>query len=211
MKETKIKICGITNLEDAKHAASLGVDALGFNFYKQSPRYIDPEKAGLIIEALEFSGLLVGVFVDSSEAQIDEIVSLSGINAVQYHGDAIGKSREVTTIKAIRLQEGLNRKLIPALLEVHDYLLIDAFSRNAYGGTGKQIGDDLISDSVTKTMWERVYLAGGLTPENIADKVEKYDPYAVDVASGVEESPGVKDRAKVEMFVMAVKRVSGLH
>ena len=201
---TKVKICGITNLDDALLSVQLGADALGFNFYEKSPRYITPQKALEILKELPDSGTKVGVFVNMEEYRIGEFVDLLGLNAVQLHGDEDGKfvkdlKQETTAkvVKAFRVSQNFVANDI-ADFEV-DAVLLDAYSPNQYGGTGDSF--DWHTAQAVKQFTSELYLAGGLTSENVAVAIGTVRPEWVDVASGVESETGKKDPRKLEDFI----------
>ncbi|MDX6270381.1 MAG: phosphoribosylanthranilate isomerase [Acidobacteriota bacterium] len=202
----KVKVCGITNLADALDAIGAGADALGFNFYARSPRYVAPEEAWRIVSELPASVLCVGVFVnEDSAAIVERMASESGVAAVQLHGDeppeycAALAEREV--IKALRVGKDF------APEEAGRYrvksILLDAYNAHARGGTGETF--DWTLARRTREVVAQLYLAGGLTPENVAGAIAAVAPYAVDVCSGVELAPGRKDAARVRAFVKAVR------
>ncbi|MDH4101139.1 MAG: phosphoribosylanthranilate isomerase, partial [Nitrospirota bacterium] len=190
---------------DALEAAHLGADALGFNFYPKSPRYIDPEKAREIIRELPPFVTVVGLFVNEDTVRVEEIADRCGIDILQFHGDetpeyCAGFSRRV--IKAFRIKDREDLDYLRAFnVSAH---LLDAYSESAYGGTGKTFNWELAAEA--KAMG-RVILAGGLTPRNVADAVGTVGPYAVDVASGVESAPGRKDPALMAEFIRRAKGV----
>ena len=202
----KVKICGITSAADALAAVEAGADALGFNFYAGSPRYITPEAARLIIAAMPESVLSVGVFVnEESAAAVARAAEESGVSAVQLHGDespeycgALG-AHEV--IKALRV--GPNFAPEEAARYQPYSILLDAYDARARGGTGETF--DWVLARRTREVVARLYLAGGLTPENVASAIAAVEPYAVDVCSGVELAPGLKDAARMSAFVTAVR------
>lgn len=207
---TKVKICGITNLDDALHAAACGADELGFNFYEKSPRYILPEVAAEIIAALPTVISAVGVFVNHRVGEIVETVNFAGLRAVQLHGDetplfvssicrTLGD--EVDTIKVIRVDDHFSVEQV--LNYEADAILLDAFSSYEFGGTGTTFNWKLL-DGVGAAIG-RFYLAGGLSPKNVADAIRIARPYAVDACSLLESAPGRKDRVKVEQFIMAAR------
>ena len=202
--KTKIKVCGITNIEDALLASSLGVDALGFVF-AESKRRITPENAKKIIDTLPPSILKVGVFVNEKEKTVKELAKICGLDALQFHGD---ESPEYTqkfkqiVIKSFRVKDEDSLKVLSSY-KVSAYLL-DTYSQKAYGGTGEVFNWDL---AVKTKQFGPIILAGGLNPDNIEEAIRKVKPYAVDVSSGVESSPGKKDKHKLEEFV---KRVRGM-
>lgn len=202
----KVKVCGITNTEDARAAIEAGADALGFNFYARSPRYIAPEEARLIVAELPASVLSVGVFVnEDSAASVARIAERSGVSAVQLHGDeppeycAALEGREV--IKALRAGEDFAPE--EAARYPAQSILLDAYNAHARGGTGETF--DWTLARRTRELVAQLYLAGGLSPENVAGAIAFVEPYAVDVCSGVERAPGRKDAARVRAFVAAVR------
>jgi len=202
----KIKICGITNLEDALAAADAGADALGFNFYKKSPRYIEPDKAAEIIAQLPPFIMPVGIFVNEREEKIRENQALTCIQAIQLHGD---ESPEFCqrfggrVIKAFQVRDKESLKNM-AHYRVGAFLL-DSYRDGVRGGTGVTFDWHL---AVVAKTFGKVILAGGLTPENVAEAVKLVQPYGVDVAGGVEREKGIKDHAKVRKFIAEVRRAS---
>jgi len=205
---TKIKICGITNLEDALVAVDAGADALGFNFYEKSPRYISPVAAAEITDELGSGVFKVGVFVNASIDDIVKNVEIARLDAIQLHGDespafvdVLRKSVDRELIKAFRVSD----KFDPS--DTLDYsvqgILLDGFSTGERGGTG-EVFDWEIAKAV-RTLLGELWLAGGLTPKNVEEAIRKVTPYAVDVCSGVESARGVKDPAKVRAFVRNAK------
>ncbi len=209
-KRTKVKICGITNAEDAVAAAEAGADALGFIFYQKSPRYIVPAVAAQIIAGLPPLITPVGVFVNEGLATVRSIMDTCGLAMAQLHGDEPAMyCRELSrpAMKAFRLKD---RGSLLALAEYQGRggvrgFVLDRFSEVAYGGTG-QVTDWALAAEVAKTA--SVLLAGGLTPDNVADAIRSVRPYAVDVSSGVESVPGKKDHEKLRAFLDAVAVVS---
>lgn len=202
----KVKVCGITNASDARAAIEAGADALGFNFYARSPRYIEPEEARLIVAKLHAPVLCVGVFVnEDSAARVASIAERAGMSAVQLHGDetpeycAALAGREV--IKALRA--GLDFAPEDAARYPAQSILLDAYNAHARGGTGETF--DWTLARRTRELVAQLYLAGGLTPENVAGAIAAVEPYAVDVCSGVESAPGRKDATRVRAFVAAVR------
>ena len=205
----KVKICGITNLPDAVFSVKEGADALGFNFYPKSPRYIAPFAAAEVISSLPREILLVGVFVNETIDNIVEIAASAGLNAVQLHGDEgpdfvreLRKVSDLKIIKALRVKPGFK----PSDAEKYpaDAILLDAFSASEYGGTGETF-DWEVAKSV-KQFTKELLLAGGLTPENIANAIRSVAPAAVDACSGLEKSKGVKDYAKIKAFMENARR-----
>jgi len=201
----RVKICGITRAEDALMAVEAGADALGFIFYPKSPRYITPEEARLIKTKLPPFVATVGVFVDEDPGRVMKIASEAGLGAVQLHGHetpAYCANMGINVIKALRVRdEGDIRAM--AGYEVSAFLL-DTYKEGQMGGTGEVFDWDLALKAV-KCGKTPIILSGGLTPDNVARAVEKVRPYAVDVSSGVEVQPGVKDRDKVRDFIENVK------
>ena len=206
----RVKICGITNLEDAQEAINLGADALGFNFYKRSSRYIEPAKAKPIIEALPPLISLVGIFVDEfSPERIRSIAHAIGLGTIQLHGsespEYVKKIGEVRIIKAFRVSESFDLAQL-ATFRVGAYLL-DAYDEKQLGGTGKTFNWDV---AVEAKRHGRVILAGGLSSENVAEAIAQVRPYAVDVCSTIESEPGKKDFQKMEALFREVRRARSL-
>jgi len=202
----KVKICGITSYEDARAAVEAGADALGFVFYDKSPRFINPVKAAGIISRLPPFIQTVGLFVNEETAQVNWTADYCGIDVVQLHGDetpedCLEVKRRV--IKAFRVQKIIS---IDPLEKYQDYqvagYLLDAWSPDAYGGTGRTFNWELAQSA---KQYGPVILAGGLSPENIAEAIRVVQPYGVDVSSGVEAALGKKDPAKVKEFIRVAK------
>jgi phosphoribosylanthranilate isomerase len=205
---TLIKICGITNLEDAVAALAMGVDALGFNFYKPSPRYITPQNAREIIEQLPDSVLKVGVFVnEESPDHVRQIANESGITALQLHGDEspdyCHDLADLDVIKALAVGHDFDTKVIQHYRV--NAIMLDTKHNKLRGGTGLTF-DWSIAQEVSKTV-PKLYLAGGLSPENVANAIESVKPYAVDVCSALEDIPGKKNEERMRAFVAAVRSV----
>jgi phosphoribosylanthranilate isomerase len=202
----KVKVCGITNLDDALGALAAGADALGFNFYTRSPRYLTPEEARIIISKLPPEALCVGVFVnEDSAATVARMAAESGVSAVQLHGDESPEyCAELSGRRVIKaLRAGRDFAPEQATRYCAESILLDAFSAHARGGTGETFDWELARR--TREVVSQLYLAGGLTVENVAAAIAAVEPYAVDVCSGVELSPGRKDLARVRDFVSAVR------
>ena len=200
----RIKICGITRLEDAVCAASLGVDALGFVFYRKSPRYISPEKAAAIIEWLPPFVSAVGLFVNPLQADIDGALQACPLDIIQLHGDespGFCASQTRRVIKAIPVAEQAD------LARARDYdcpMLLDARApAGVHGGTGKSF-DWTILDGFEHA--RPLILAGGLGPDNVRQALDVRQWFAVDVSSGVESEPGIKDADKMRRFVAHVRQ-----
>ncbi len=200
----KVKICGITNLKDALAAVQYGANALGFIFYKKSPRYISPVKAKNIIKQLPPFVSTIGVFVNSSKKEIEIICRTAGISVIQLHGDepvSFGKHfNEYKVIRAFRVKDDFNLKSVSSF--VCDAYLFDAYQATSYGGSGKTFSWEIIKN---KKFSKSVVLSGGLTPYNVVKAIQTVKPYAVDVSSGVEQSPGVKDYPLLKRFMTLVK------
>ncbi len=201
---TRIKVCGITNLEDARAAADLGADALGFIFVPNTPRYIEPEAAKRIISDLPPFITTVGVFADVPPEMILQTVRTCGLSAVQLHGsetpEYCSKIKGPKLIKAFRVKDENTLSTLPDY-KVSAYLL-DTYIKGKKGGTGETFNWDL---AVEAKKYGRIIIAGGLTPGNVAQAIRHVRPYAVDVGSGVEAEPGKKDRSKVKAFIGNVK------
>jgi phosphoribosylanthranilate isomerase len=202
----KVKICGITNLDDALAAAAFGADALGFIFYKKSPRYVAPEKAAEIISQLPPIIMPVGLFVNEREEKIREIQALTCIQTIQLHGDESPEFCQRFGARVIKAFQVKDKESIKHMAQYHvGAFLLDSYRDDQRGGTGTTFDWHL---AVVAKTFGRVILAGGLTPENVAEAVKLVQPYAVDVASGVEREQGIKDHAKLKKFITEVRRVS---
>lgn len=202
----KIKICGITNLDDALAAANFGADALGFNFYKKSPRYIEPEKAADIIAQLPPIIMPVGVFVNEREEKIREAQGTTCIQTVQLHGDESPEFCQRFGARVIKAFQVKDKETIKHMAHYHvGAFLLDSYRNGQRGGTGATFDWHL---AVVAKTFGRIILAGGLTPENAAEAVKLVQPYGVDVASGVEREPGIKDHQKMKKFITEVRRAS---
>jgi len=202
----KIKICGITNIDDAMAAVDYGADALGFNFFKKSPRYIEPHKAAEIIAQLPPFIVPVAIFVNEREERIREILSSACIHGVQFHGDETPEFCQRFgnhVIKAFQIKDKESIKHM-AHYRVSAYLL-DSYREGLRGGTGETFDWHL---AVVAKTFGRIILAGGLTPDNVAEAVKLVRPYGVDVASGVEREKGVKDHGKLRKFISEVRGAS---
>ena len=206
----RTKICGITNIEDARIAVAAGVDALGFVLYRKSPRYVDPMMVQQIVAQLPPFVLPVGVFVNEEIKIVRDLMDTCGLAFAQLHGDESATyCRELSrpVLKALRLKD---RSTFVALaefqarVEVRGFVL-DALSEEAYGGTGQVVDWGLARQAAQAAT---VILAGGLTPENVGQALRAVQPYGVDVSSGVEVTPGKKDHEKVRAFLRAVSAVS---
>lgn len=202
----KVKICGITNASDALAAAEAGADALGFMFYDKSPRHVSVRQAAEIIHGLPPFVMKVGVFVDAPEDLVMRAIGDCGLNLLQFHGDESPEycaQFALMSMKAFRMRDSESLKLLSEYAT--DAWLLDGFVADKLGGTGEQFNWDLAIEA--KKAGRLIFLAGGLTPENVAEAVRKVQPYGVDVSSGVEAEPGRKDHAKVREFIRAAKGV----
>jgi len=200
---TKVKICGLTTLEDARFVSGALADYLGFIFYPESPRYIEPAKAGAIINWLEGPGK-VGVFVNQPLDDVNSIAKQTGIDYVQLHGNESPDYCalvEKPIIKAFHIEQDTDPSELISRIEPYldqvEYLLFDTKSDTDWGGTG-QIFDWNILDEISND--KPFFLSGGLNAKNVQDAIQTVQPYAVDLSSGLEESPGLKDFDKIELF-----------
>ena len=200
-------MCGITNLEDALAAVEFGADALGFVFFKKSPRYISPAKAKAIIKKLPPFISSVGVFVNEDNIIVEKIADQTGIDAIQLHGDEPPKACNLSrpVIKAIRVKSIDNLEIISKYKNKVSAFLLDTYTPEIFGGTGQIFNWDI---AIEAKQFGKIILAGGLTPENVEQAVRQVHPYAVDVSSGVEAEKGKKDHAKLRLFIKRAKSVS---
>ncbi|HXR03781.1 MAG TPA: phosphoribosylanthranilate isomerase [Verrucomicrobiae bacterium] len=205
---TWVKICGITNPADAQVAIEAHADALGFVFCAKSPRHMTITAAAGISKQLPGFVLRVGVFVNALKAEVERAIGECGLNLLQFHGDEPPEycaQFGVMSMKAFRMRDA------GTLGELRQYQtsawLLDAYSPEAEGGTGEKFNWDLAV--AAQKFGKPIFLAGGLTPENVAEAVRKVRPFGVDVSSGVEISPGKKDPAKVRAFISAAKAAGG--
>jgi|SRR5579863_4622141 len=199
-----VKICGVTSVADGLAAAEAGADAVGLMFYKGSPRHITLETAAEIARALPPFVVKVGVFVNAPEDDVLHAISECGLNIAQFHGNESPeycRQFPVMSLKAFRIRDRDSLKALPDYTT--DAWLLDAFTPDALGGTGEKFNWDLAIE--VQKMGRPIFLAGGLTPENVADAVRKVQPYGVDVSSGVESALGKKDHKKIRDFVRAAK------
>jgi len=200
-----VKICGITRLEDALAAVRHGAHALGFNFWPGSRRYVSPADAAPIVRKLPPGVLAFGVFVNASREELLAAIAASGVGVAQLHGDeppALCAQLPIPVVKAIRV-DGPGALAALAAYEVSAFLL-DA-PGPGFGGSGRTLDWALAAEAARAG---RVYLAGGLTPENVGEAVRRVRPFGVDVASGVELMPGVKDEEKMRRFIQAAKEAA---
>ena len=198
----KVKICGVCTVEDARASVDAGADFLGLNFHPPSPRAVDPALADAIATAVAGTPL-VGVFVDAPRAHVEALAARLGLAALQFHGDEdpdYCRAWRWRTIKALRAAPGVDLVALAARYST-DYVLVDSFVPGTPGGTGRAL-DFTAAAGIPPA---RLFLAGGLRPETVADAVRAVRPFAVDVASGVEASPGRKDHGKLEAFIRSAK------
>jgi phosphoribosylanthranilate isomerase len=205
----KVKICGITNWSDARRAVEAGADFLGFNFYRESSRYIAPAAARQIVKRLPAGVASVGVFVNEPEPDMLAIARRVGLDYLQLHGDETAEvvsrmRRSFRVIKAIRVRESFRVAQL-ANFKRASSILLDGFDSRLRGGTGKSFNWKLARSA---GRGRQIFLAGGLTPENAAEAVSAARPFAIDVCSGVESRPGKKDAARMRALVEAVRPVS---
>ena len=205
MSRVKVKICGVRTFEEAKTALDFGADALGFNFWEKSPRYLKPDVARDLVRRLPpfFTG--VGVFVNEEPDRIREICDFTGLRVVQLHGDEEpefgGLLGEAIIIKAFRVGESFDvnqLKGYPA-----SAFLLDAKVKGEYGGTGQRFDWRI---AIQAKQFAPIILAGGMTTENVAEAIHSVQPFAIDVCSGVESAPGRKDLPKLREFLLEVNR-----
>ena len=200
-----VKICGITNIDDALCAAEYEASAVGFNFYRDSRRYVSPETAITIVRELPETVRKVGVFVNADPDFVKKTAAQLLLDFVQFHGDETPeyvRSFGAQAIKVFRIGDGFD----PAMLQAYgtSLSLIDAFDSDAFGGTGKTTDWALARRAGE---FGKIILAGGLTPENVQDAIRAADPFGVDTASGVESSPGHKDHAKMKDFIALARAI----
>jgi phosphoribosylanthranilate isomerase len=205
MAKVKLKICGITSWMDARRACKAGANFLGFNFYLGSPRYISPAKARNIARRLPKKLNAVGVFVNEDEAKMLQIALTVGLHYLQLHGDespavVARLARSLPVIKAIRVRDSFRPAQLARFKGAKE-ILLDGFHRGQRGGTGKTFQWDI---ALRSKKYARVFLAGGLTPENIGEAIRAAKPYAVDICSGVESKPGKKDPKKLKQLAQAI-------
>jgi len=202
----RVKICGLTNEEDARAAIELGADALGFNLWPGSRRYIELDRESAWIRTLPPFVARVAVLVNAPLEEACRLATEPAIDLLQFHGDedelycaAFAKESGRPFIKAVRLRDAAALETLPGFSTPH--ILLDADAGSAYGGTGTRLDPALAAEAVRRFPHLKIILAGGLTPENVAATVQAVRPYAVDVASGVESEPRRKDRAKLAAFL----------
>jgi len=210
----KVKICGITNFEDAVAAIEAGADMLGFNFYRPSSRYIEPDRAREIVARLRNDGqnsstTMVGVFVDESIDAVVRIVNEASLDAVQLHGDEslefCAELKSLVPDKAIIKALRVNGSFDPRSASSYSVqaIMLDAFHEQLRGGTGRAIDWDIAKK--VRDLVPQLWLSGGLSPENVAEAISRVKPFAVDACSSLESAPGRKDASRVKEFVRAVR------
>lgn len=207
---TKVKICGITNIDDALQAFESGADQIGLNFYSKSVRYVSPDKARQMVDSLPTGFETIGVFVNETIETVVATAANVGLDGIQLHGDEdpeyvrdLAKQTDRFIIKAFRVSPLFRMR--DALDWKIDHQLFDAYSPNVRGGSGQTFDWKAIAVDMQRYFLTSAYLAGGLTPDNVKEAVSVVQPYAVDVASGVESTPGKKDADKVASFIERAK------
>ena len=201
---TRIKICGITSVEDGVAVAEAGADMIGLMFYERSPRHISFATATEIARALSPFIVKVGVFVNPDEDTVMRAINDCGVTLLQFHGEetpGFCAQFGVMSMKAFRIKDAASLEALPNYPT--DAWLLDAYSPDAHGGTGAKFNWELAIEA--KHLGRPIFLAGGLTPENVGDAVQTVQPFGVDVSSGVESAPGKKNHAKVRAFIQAVR------
>jgi phosphoribosylanthranilate isomerase len=206
MAPVQIKICGVTNIKDARACAELGVSMIGFNFYPQSSRYIEPKLARQIIEAIPPGICPVGVFVDAGAEEIRHTAGAAGVRCVQLHGRTSPHAcselaREFRVIRAFSTDPQFQPEEVSLFSDCD--VLVDAHHPNLRGGTG--LTCDWRAARTTRSLAQFLFLSGGLTEQNVGQAIAAVAPHAVDVCSGVESAPGVKDHQAIEDFITAVR------
>lgn len=204
--QVKVKICGITNPDDARAAVDFGADALGFVFFAGSPRCVSPEVAAAIIGKLPPFTATIGVFVNEEPKQVEKTITATGIDVVQFHGEEPPEMCAISRrlIKAIRIKSLESLDPLKHYKNIVSAFLLDTFTPDLFGGTGRIFNWDVATYA---KQFGNIILAGGLTPENVADAVRHVRPYAVDVSSGVESEKGKKDHKKMKAFIEKAKGV----
>ncbi|MCP4996112.1 MAG: phosphoribosylanthranilate isomerase [Gammaproteobacteria bacterium] len=204
---TRIKICGITRVEDALSAIEAGADAIGLVFYPPSPRGVTPEQAAEIVASLPPFITVVGLFVNAGREDIERVLSITRLDLLQFHGsesaeDCAGFGRPY--IKAIRMRDDVDLIKTRSRYKEASALLLDAYQKGVPGGTGSAFDWDRIPEALAG----EIVLAGGLSPQNVEQAVQSVHPYAVDVSGGVEKEKGIKDVGKIAAFIRGVERAN---
>ena len=200
----KIKVCGFTQAQNAHDAAMLGIDAIGLVFYEKSPRCVDTQQAREIVQALPPFVSRVGLFVNADSDFIDEVLCEVPLDTLQFHGDETPQQcaqYAMPFIKALRMQSTTDLSALSEDYHQASGLLLDAFSQEAYGGTGEQFDWSLAKADIDLP----IILAGGMNAQTVSAAIAQVNPYAVDVSSGVESAKGVKDIAKIQEFIQQVR------
>jgi len=206
---TRVKICGITSIEDMQRAVNAGADAIGLVFYEKSPRNVSLAQAKAIVQAMPAFVTSVALFVDASPAFVQQVIEETGVDLLQFHGQesaAFCEGFARPYIKAVRMQADTD---INALAEVYasaQGLLLDTYKKGVPGGTGEAFNWQWITPETRGALSLPIILAGGLTPANIADAIQTVQPWAVDVSGGVEAAPREKSAEKIAQFIHAVHK-----
>ena len=203
--KTQVKICGVTSVADALAAVDAGADMIGLMFYEKSPRHVSLAAAAELSRALPPFVLRVGVFVNPDESVVLQAITECGLNLLQFHGDEPSDfctQFGVMSLKAFRIRDAESLRALENYQT--DAFLLDAYAAGGLGGTGEKFNWDLAVQA--QALGKPIFLAGGLTPENVGEAVKKVRPFAVDVSSGVETAPGRKSAEKVRAFIQAVRR-----
>ena len=202
----KIKICGLTDPENSKQIASLEIHAIGLVFFNESPRSVSIEQANEIIQELPPFINKVGLFVNANSNFVDQVLNSVNIDTIQFHGDENSSDCsqfQMPFIKAIRMREGTNLLSQAEEFSSAAGLLLDSFEKDSYGGTGKPFDWNLIREKIDLP----IILAGGLNKDNVMSAIEKTQPYAIDISSGVETEKGIKDIEKTKEIIEIVKSI----
>jgi phosphoribosylanthranilate isomerase len=206
-----IKICGITRKEDGIMALELGANSIGLNFFRDSARYVDVQTAREIIAGLPPFGLRVGVFVNPSFEEVMEIAKTVCLDTIQLHGNETPEFAEDIRHEGLRVWKAIRVGSREKLEMIEDYpceaILLDAFESGKWGGTGKRLNWELLEGWKSPVPW---ILSGGLTPENVIEAIERLAPQGIDVASGVELNPGIKDPTLMETFIQRARQAAGI-
>ncbi len=212
----KVKICGITNKDDAIWALNYGADYIGLNFWKESKRHVSAATASAWVQQLPKFAALIGVFVNPTADEVLHVLQKINLKGIQLHGDETpaqiaalkveleGAGHKVFVIKALRVKDVESLAAVDTYKDVVEYLMLDSYHPDQVGGTGERFDWSLATKA--KAAGKPVFLAGGLNPENVKDAIKKTQPFAVDVASGVEKSPKKKDLEKMKEFISNAKQ-----
>lgn len=210
----EIKICGFKRKKDILDVIKLGIKWIGLNFYEKSPRFIEEKEAEILVKNLSSDVKKIGVFVNPEEKKLFEIVKKVKLDGIQLHGNEppslLERFKKIfpekILIKAIRVKT--SEEIIKKIkhYKISDYFLLDRYEKDIFGGTGKMIDKKKIEKE--KLPWNKIFLAGGISPENVKEIIKKYKPFGIDVASGVEIAPGIKDIEKIKKLIEEVKNAS---